>query len=423
LGISTSAIYIKLLTFFRKTELLLTVASHWRGKCHIFLLKCQDLDSLRHAYLSIALSIGPDILSQRHPDQDLYNVWSNLRDEEKIDWFKQWLSDRKFENTILIIDDIDALKTSNIPFSLPPQARNIVITTRNPLLIATLAHEYRLTFRHMTLSELKYLEIKAIMAPIFQSFGDEDEKERHIHDSQLKAIANIVNGHPLIASSVAFFVMTNFTEQHGQEALKHFVDHLGSADVNRRLPLAVFNYKPSLKMSIAESFEISRMRLPQPNGPSWRLMQLMAFLDPGNMGYAKFIFYERHWIFEIQEKLHFKEIWCADQADLQSWLSNIRQVSFGTPDPKSKQLRFHPLWIQFLQETVENESRRHCIRDIIVVADQSAIRSDARTRGLLEFFKAQVSNCLKICNAYGISLSSLDLSHDLYSKCKYQIKI
>jgi hypothetical protein len=322
-----------------------------------------------------------------------------------------------------MIDDIDALKASNIPLSLPPQARNIIITTRNPLLVATLGQEYRLIFRHMRLSELKSAEIKAIVARILQSFEDEDGKQLLTYDSQLEAISDIVEGHPLIASSVACFVMTNFTEQHGQEALTHFVDHLGSANPHRRLPLALFNYKPPLKISIAESFEISRLRLPKPDGPSWRLMQLMAFLDPGNMGYAKFIFYERDWISEIQENLHFKDIWCADQADLQSWLSDIRQVSFGTPDPKSKQLRFHPLWIQFLQETVGEESRRHYIRDVIVVVDQSTIRAEARTRGLMDFLSAQVSYCLKICNAYGISLSSLELGQDVYLKCINQIKI
>jgi hypothetical protein len=404
----------------RKTELLLTLACDWRDKCDIFLLKGQDLESIKQAYLSIAKSIGPDILAQRYPDQDLYSVWSTLEDFEKIDSFKRWISDRKFENTMLIIDDLDSLNESEVSFTLPPLAQNIVITTRNPLLVLTLAHEYRLGFCHITLSEMKYTEINTIITRIFQSFGDDSdlEQEHHTSDAHLKHMSDIVTGHPLIASSLAFFVMTNFTEQHGEKALIHFVNLLESAHPHRRLPVALFSYKPPLKISIAESFEISRKRLPQPSGPSWKLMQLIAFLTPGNLGYAKFIFHERNWIFEIQWELHFEEIWCADQTDLQLWLSKIRQVSFGTPDPKSKQLQFHPLLIQYIQEMAGEEGRRQCIRDIIVVASQSAVKSDARTRGMLDFLNAQVSHCLKICDAYGISLSSLKLPRDTYLECK-----
>ena len=140
-----------------------------------------------------------------------------------------------------------------------------------------------------------------------------------------------------IVSFKRWFTTSNLTK---------FVAEVSTSPVHRKVPPAVFNYKQLLRCSILDNFETSKRRLPDTNGRSWRLMQLMAFMAQEDFAFLDFLFLDRAWICEFQEELSYREIWSAPEFEIRTWLSHLRHVSLGTPDSVSDRLQFHPVLIQ-----------------------------------------------------------------------------
>jgi hypothetical protein len=394
--------------------MLLTLASRNRDVSNIFLLKTTSSVSAQDALLSIANNIGSELLVKRHRNQYLYGLWSDLTDSQRIEAFKQWLTEDEAEQTLFLVDDIEALSRSDMNLVLSQPARNVVITTRNPVILMGLTQEFNLNFHHFRLGELNDRDIVSLTSRAFENLVDGSDIDWETE--QLRAISKIAFGHPLVAARITSFISTEYSEQYGHLAIKEFAREIETRYEERKIPPAIFTYEPMLQISIAENFHISRKRLPRPDGPSWILVQLIAFMELENAAFINFLFLERPWIIEFQEHFSFYEIWSADHDDLRSWLSSLRKVSFGTANSQSAFLRFHPVLIQCIQEQVGHEARVKIAKDILLLASESIKRpyssSSEKVQSWitsLKMLQAQALHCAKICKVYGISQTELGI--------------
>lgn len=400
-----------------KTELLLTLAHRYRNKSNIFLLRPSVERSFTEALLSIANNIGSELLATRHRNQDLHRLWSDLDVSQKIEAFHGWFSAEESGKNFLLIDDIDAVPQSEIKAALPQGPRNILITTRNPILVKALEDEYHLQVHWIRLANLADNDMMEYTSRRFENFlGDGNHPSTYIAD-HIETVSRLAVGHPLVASRIVSYIATNLTEWHGPKAAEHFVQEVQKAHTLRKLPVKVLKYKPMFQYSIAETFESSRKRLPGPDEPSWTLMQLIAFMVLDDSAYMHFLSLERPWIFEYKGKLHFHDIWFADLDDKQAWLSSLRKVSLGTARSQTEHLHFHPILIQYIQEQTEEKVKIRIIGDIMLLAMESIQRSDqsASTDIMLS---AHAKHCTNICKAYGILPAALGLPQSLARKCK-----
>jgi hypothetical protein len=238
-----------------------------------------------------------------------------LNVSQRIEAFHSWFSAEESGKSFLLIDDIDAVPQSAIKAALPQEPRNILITTRNPILVKALEDEYRLHIHWIKLASLADNDMMEYTSRRFENFLGDGKHPSTCTADHIETISRLAVGHPLVASRIVSYIATNLTEWHGPKAVEHFVKEVEKAHPMRKLPIQILTYKPMFQYSIAETFESSRKRLDGPDGPSWTLMQLIAFMVLHDSAYMHFLSLERPWIFEYKGKLHFHEIWFADLDD------------------------------------------------------------------------------------------------------------
>jgi hypothetical protein len=370
------------------------------------LLKGGTSTSLEDELLFIANAVGSELLARRHPNRDLFSIWSNYSPSKRIDAFKEWLREDETTRSFLFIDDIDAASPASIEASLPQQGRNLLITTRNPIMIHDLEQEHRLNLYRILLTGLETEHLSTIITRILDiSQGNES----HSNDS-IRAISEMAAGHPLVASRIASYIATNFTEQHVSRAIEKFVS---LSSKYHKIPLPVFKHKPTFQLSIEETFAISKNRLAFEE--SWILLQLIAFLVQDHPDFIRlFLFHERPWI-NGHPELTFYRIWSATADEKQSWLSDLRRVSFGTArSPSDNRLHFHPVLIQYIQEHVQD--RVNIIRDIMFLAIEtkerpgfSSFAGTSEQHLTSNLLSDQELHCARLCKAYNISSEKLAL--------------
>jgi hypothetical protein len=117
-------------------------------------LKARDEASFRAALLSIANNIGSELLAMRHINQDFHSLRAEKDASGRIDAFQQWLSAVESGNSFLLFDDVDLLQKETLEAALPQKPQNILVTTRNPVLIDDLELEYHLNVHHIRLTDL-----------------------------------------------------------------------------------------------------------------------------------------------------------------------------------------------------------------------------------------------------------------------------
>jgi hypothetical protein len=341
-----------------------------------------------------------------------------LSHSEKVDFFKRWLTESQNDDNFLIIDDIDGLPQDAIADALPQDARNVLFTTRNPTMIAALAREHQLKCYHLGVTEMKYEDMIDFTIQAFREVNTGGDDEQFCTEGQIQAISKASAGHPLIASRTVFYIMTNLVEEYGPDAVKEYIEGVNDAAVSREAAAAIFMCKPPLQCSILESFEVSRKRLPDLEGRAWVLLQMIAFLVLDGGSFQKFLFLKRPWIHELKLSLTYYETWSAQHADLRRWLFELTQVSFGTRDRPGDHMRFHPVLIRYLQEHVGHAGRIAIVRDIMLLAYESAMKLDILPsetwESTSEMLHAHVLHCYEISKVYSIALKELNVSDDLY---------
>ena len=130
------------------------------------MLKGGTSTSLEDELLFIANAVGSELLARRHPNRDLFSIWSNYSPSKRIDAFKEWLREDETTRSFLFIDDIDAASPASIEASLPQQGRNLLITTRNPVMIHDLEQEHRLNLYRILLTGLETEHLSTIITRI-----------------------------------------------------------------------------------------------------------------------------------------------------------------------------------------------------------------------------------------------------------------
>lgn len=145
---------------------------------------------------------------------------------------------------------------------------------------------------------------------------------------------------------------------------------------------------------------------------------MIAFLVLDGGSFQKFLFLKRPWIHELKLSLTYYETWSAQHVDLRRWLFDLTQVSFGTRNHHGDHMRFHPILIRYLQEQVGYEGRIAIVKDIMLLAYESAMKLDILPsetwESTSEMLHAHVLHCYEISEVYSIALEELNVSEDLY---------
>jgi len=338
---------------------------------------------------------------------------------ERIEAFHYWLSEQEFEKCFLLLDDLDKAPRAAIEAALPQQPRNILITTRNPLLVQDLEEAYHLMVHYIRLPNLAVGDMVEYTSRRFKSLlGGGTDHSPYTMD-HIDTVSRLAVGHPLVASRIVSYIATTFTEEYGPGAVKEFILRTQKASNFRRIPIEVFTYKPMFQCSIAETFESSRERLPQPDEPSWNLMRLIAFMVQDDSAFIHFIFYKRPWILENEHSFAFHDVWSADPKIKWGLLSNLRKASMGSSAFQSGFLYFHPVLIRYIQEQTEHGLRIRILQDIMLLAiesiesmkkDRSSSAETAEQKASVDMLSTQALHCAKLCKAYGIASKHLGLA-------------
>jgi hypothetical protein len=337
---------------------------------------------------------------------------------ERIDAFHSWLSEQEFEKSFLLLDDLDIAPRAAIEAALPQQPRNILITTRNPLLVQDLEEAYHLMVHYIRLPNLAVGDVVEYTSRRFKSLLGDGTDHSYTMD-HINTVSRLAVGHPLVASRIVSYIAATFPEEYGPRAVEEFVLRTQKASSFRRIPIEVFTHKPMFQCSIAETFESSRKRLPQPDEPSWTLMRLIAFMVQDDSAFIHFIFHKRPWILENEHSFAFHDVWSADPKIKWGLLSNLRKVSMGSSASQSGLLYFHPVLIQYIQEQTERGLRIRILQDIMLLAiesiesmkkDRSSNAETVEQKTAIEMLSAQALHCAKLCKAYGISSKHLGLA-------------
>lgn len=402
--------YSFLLTWHSKTELLLNLACRHRNRSNIFFLSAQDSTSLEEAYLFIANDLWSEILANRHPENDRYRIWYTLPRSERIDLFKRWLGAPENQNTFILVDDIDGLPHEDITEAIPARAKNIIITTRNPGLTASLGNARDLRFRQLAVTEMAMEDMAKFTTESLQTINNNGEEDIDFTDDPIQAISQAAVGHPLLAARAVSYILTDLMEQYDISATDKFIHDANTADLEERK--ALLWHKPPLQSSMMENFAVSRIRLSDPDGPTWGLMKLLAFTSLEDGKFHGFIFHPRPWVQELKNVLNFYDIWSAKH-QLRAWMAELVQVSLAGRKSRREVLRFHPVIVQCVQIMVEPEERIQIMRDILILAYESARRlvslAAESQDTLTQSFHAEALCCEKKRHVWHISQEELNL--------------
>jgi hypothetical protein len=332
-------------------------------------------------------------------------MWHTLSATEKVESFKAWLVESYSRDTLLFFDDIDGLPTSAIEEALPQGLHGILLTTRNPTLVSALLNESDLDHQHLRIGEMDAEDMVEFIKQVFSKTATEiGNNELHLRDEQLEAISTSAAHHPLVASRIISYILRDMTERYGHAAIDKFVS--GITTWGSEEHVALLSHKPPLQCSIRESFLVSRMRLCDPSGPAWTLMKLISFLSLENYNFHQFLFLERPWINKFKDKLFYSNVWSSKHG-IESWMSEIAQVSFGSRQSSAHTLHFHPMLVRCVQAEVGSQERILITKDILLLAYESkrnleSISGDKANISCSLVWK-QARHCKQLCEWWQIS--------------------
>ncbi|KAF7953923.1 uncharacterized protein EAE97_001321 [Botrytis byssoidea] len=392
-----------------KTTAVLEIARKNKDQRNIFFVHATDGDSLRKAYLDLAMQIGHEHLLKDYQGRDLYNIWRNNTSDEKIERFKKWLGDEDNQSALLILDDIDGMKEfGRNPFAdVPDQAKNILLTTRNPNI------RLRDDCKIIKLNNMEVDDIVTILEKV-RSLEDEDtEDSLDVNDSDvLLSIAKSVHGHPLAACIAMKYIIQVQSLDDYTFAGRDFVSMLSGSDHKARMTF--LQYKPQMP-SIMETFMVSKERLSHPQGPAWSLMEVLSLLetDKSIVDFKKFFALSN---IENTEAFPDFDILGLRKEGIMPLLHQIEEVSFMERTRRSKPLRIHPLWAECTRQLMGINRMLSLIRQILTICYYSTTtvssNSDGGERMSCHYYP-HVKHCMKICRSFGIGVSSLKMQKEI----------
>ncbi|KAH6665734.1 hypothetical protein B0J14DRAFT_660433 [Halenospora varia] len=383
-----------------KTELLLQIANQNRNFSNVFLLPACDEKSLREGYMEIASRIGHEILSARHSKQDLHSIWCSYTADEKIKATKAWFEEPENQDTLFIVDDLDGLKDEDaIQAVLPRQAKIVMLSTRNPGLVAELPRK----FDRLRVSPLNVNEAVDLMGASLHNWNKENIP---IPVEELEEIANEVACHPLGALNAISYITARLA-QDSDSPVAEFLAILRSGDYHERLEF--LKYKPPFRYSVMQTFDVSFQRLRHPDGLATILLSLLGFLelDEPEIDFRRF-FFKREWLHELKEYLPDHTIFAAERSTLRAALEELENVSIGHRTEQKLPLQVHPLWIECLRQRLGHGGRVRFLQQVLLVCYGSIIRKEE----LINIIP-HVKTCLYVAVRFQISMDDLDLAPDV----------
>ncbi|KAH7305095.1 hypothetical protein BKA65DRAFT_521106 [Rhexocercosporidium sp. MPI-PUGE-AT-0058] len=383
-----------------KTEMLLDVAYQRLDRINIFFLRASNKEMLQEAYLHVAMHIGPEVLLRKYQGRDTRDIWSRMPAEERIEMFKDWLSQPENSETLVMLDDLDGLADpEDILSAIPQGAKTVVFSTRSP----TLREEVDRECRHLRLWSMQTDDIIDIMEATVRQSDYEQDGELYNREV-LRAIAKAVHGHPLAASHAIRYIIRVISQEPVDSPAQTFLSILENPEYETRA--SFLEYKPHAP-SIMDTFYVSRNRLPNPDSLAWTLMQFLSILetDTALVDYRDF-FYKRQCVVDALEFPN-HELLSNCGPKLSEAFADLEAVSFGERLHTSKPFRFHPLWLECARHAMGQEMRLRAVRQVLLISHRTidgAMREEVRERALKSFLP-HIRHCVVVCENFGIELS------------------
>jgi hypothetical protein len=393
----------------RKTVTLLELAHRQKDQRDIFFVhpKAGDAASLNNAYYHIARHVGPEYLLKSPPGRDLQGIWSNESKEDKIERLKEWLGEPENDRALLLLDDLDNIRDLDLrATALPSEAKNILVTTRNPVF-----HDADDCIRHQVrIAPMPLEDIIMIMEDVRDKERKDFEEEADLHsEDTLLAIARAVHGHPLASANAIKYIIHILSLAEEKSALsagQDFVTMFEGPDF--------IDFKLDAP-SIMDTFLVSQNRLANPKGLAWALMKYLSMLETSDesVDYRNFFFTNT---FEMDPNIYPDHaLLSASKHDLSQLLLEIQSVSFGERLHPSKPFQFHPLWLECTRHAMHSAGRVQIISQVLNrslrVLKESVARDEEAVFAQETFpmFYPHIAHCMKMCKLFQIKLKDLKI--------------
>ena len=334
-------------------------------------------------------------------------MWRSYGPSERVRAFKMWLGHASNQESLFIVDDLDRHKDETlIKAALPREAQIILYSTRDSSLIETLDRDSQ--SYHIPI--MKDDEMASLMTMTMRKNGSIFASTT-LSERELEAIAKVVSGHALGACraiSYIFHVLAQASDDAG-DAAKIFLEICNGQDWESRLRF--LEYKPSIGLSIMETFVISLDRIHRHRPKVERVLELLAFINDKDhkLNFRNFFRSIRPWLQELQPILPDYDIFASGLAGQSEYIAQLENVSIGVRQDVSTPLQIHPLWLECIQQRAGHEGRTRWIRQIILICRGSHTRNEEKSDSLRSF----VENCCAIAARFRISLDELFGSSDL----------
>jgi hypothetical protein len=367
----------------------------------VFFIRAHDAKSLDDALFKIATSIGPSILASRHPRPYLPDTWSRLQPEEKIREFKTWLGDVDNESSLFIVDDLDGFSSDNaIQAALPRNARTILYSTRDPSIMMDLqrgGNEFRL-------AQMCEKDMALLMRDVLRR-GARNLQE-NVSDEDLQAVAKVLHGNALAACRAIFYMVQEMDTSAEGSPTKDFIEMIRGPSWQIRKEF--FNYKPRFAThSIMECFEVSLQRLRRDQDATQTFLNMIGFLS-GSLGNTElsldfnvFLSVERPWLSELADDLSDPAVFTTSSRVRKRYLVDLENVAIVFSASPTAPLHIHPVWVECIQQRVEQEGRLRWLRQVYLLCEASISREEVNK--IMPFR----DNCLQIAARFGITLHEL----------------
>ena len=386
----------------RKTELLLELALRSRASRNVFFIRAHDAISLDQAFLELTMSIGHDILAIRHPGTDVHSMWLQLGPSERVNAFRTWLGETENQPSLFIVDDIDGmLDDALIQAALPRDAQCIMFSTRDPSIVDSLDRECR----ELRVNPMDVDEMASLMASILRR---STSLHIDITESELEAIAKIVDGHALAACRAISYIIHVLAQTAKSRPADAFLDIINGSDWKARLRF--LEYKPRFGRSIMETFDTSLQRLRRHRDDAILLLELIAVLssETDSLDYRQFLDMERPWLAMIKEDLPDFRVFVNGMADKNELLAELENVSIGLRPSLSMPLQLHPLWAECILQQAKHDGRCRWLCQVVLLCYESWQRKE-----VIDIVRRVVLRCVQVAKNFDIGFDLVSGSEEL----------
>ena len=349
---------------------MLEIALRFKATANIFFIHPHDVKSLESSFLELANDIGQDLLSSRYLSTDIAAIWRNFGPSQRIKTFKAWLAEPNNQPLLFIVDDLDSLTNEvAIRAALPREARIILCSTRDPSIIESLDRH----FQEHRVSTMDVDEMASLMTMILKRSGT-TFSDAQISETDLEAIANVVDGHALAACRAVSYIIHILSQITIDAPAKEFVAMFQGSGWKARGHF--LRYRPRFGFSIMDTFVLSLERLRRHQVAAPRFLELLAFISSKDqsLDFRKFLRIERPWLDDLRTSLPDYEIFAAGLLEQGAYLTELENVSVGFRDALNTPMRLHPLWLECIRQRAEPDGRQRWLHQILLLCHWPSLR-------------------------------------------------